>query len=189
MPIDKINEWLGKEKQLGSPDPDRIVLATASADGKVHSRIVAIREISDKGILFFTQRATRKVADLIENPYASMTLWLPLQQREVILDGLAKALTPDENNLYWDTLPYERQIKFTLHRSGKSLISLLELDNEYQNRLKQYHNEKVPMSNYYCGYRLCPDTIYFYTLGIETFSEVIKYDATDTGWQSQLISP
>lgn len=189
MPITKINEWLEKEKQLGSTYPDRVVLATASANGTVHSRIVAIREISEEGILFFTQRATRKVSDLAENPSASMTLWLPLQQREVILDGIAKALTTDENNFYWDTLPYERQVKFALHRSGKQISSLMELDNEYQLLLKEYHNKKVPMSDAYCGYRLCPEMIYFYTLGIEKFSEVIKYSRAESAWECQLISP
>ena len=40
--IEKIKEWLENEKQLGSANPDRVVLATASAVAKVHSRVVAI---------------------------------------------------------------------------------------------------------------------------------------------------
>lgn len=189
MPLSKIHEWLKKEKQLGSTDPDRMVLATASAAGKVHSRIVAIREISEAGVLFFTQRATRKVADMTENASASMTLWLPLQQREVILDGVIKALTYEENLFYWDTLPYERQVKFTLHSSGRQLSSVMELDDKYKVLLNTYRNQKVPMNDAYCGFRLCPEMMYFYTLGMEKFSEVIKYLRTESGWESQLISP
>ena len=189
MPIEKMKEWLEKEKQLGSPEPDRIVLATASSAGKVHSRVVAIREMTDAGVLFFTQRATRKVSDLLENPSASMTLWLPLQQREVILDGLIQPLAPHENNFYWDTLPYERQVKFSMHRSGKKVLSLAELENEYQLLLNKYRNEKVPLSDAYCGYRLCPEVMYFYTLGVNTFSEVIKYSRINSDWNNELISP
>lgn len=184
-----MQEWLEIEKQLGSQDADRVILATASAAGKVHSRVVAIREITEAGVLFFTQRATRKVADLTENPSASMTLWLPLQQREVILDGITQPLTSDENNFYWDTLPYERQVKFTMHRSGKQISSLIALENEYQVLLNTYRHEKVPISDSYCGYRLTPEIIYFYTLGVETFSEVIKYSRLDLGWEKELISP
>jgi pyridoxamine 5'-phosphate oxidase len=180
---------LNKEIQLGSPDPNRVVLATASATGKVHSRIVAVREMTEAGILFFTQRATRKVIDLRENPSASMTLWLPLQQREVILDGVTQALTEEESHVYWDTLPFERQVKFTLHRSGKQILSLTELENEYQTLLNQYRNKKVPMSDSYCGYRLCPEIIYFYTLGVEKFSEVVKYSRAHSTWTIELISP
>lgn len=188
-PIQKINEWLENEKQLGSGEPDRVVLATASASGIVHSRVVAIREINESGVLFFTQRSSRKASDLAENPSASMTLWLPLQQREVILDGITKALTHEENKSYWETLPYDRQVRFTLYRSGKIISSLMELDDEYQALLNKYQNKKVPILDSYCGYRLCPEVIYFYTLGVEKFSEVIKYLCTEAGWESQLISP
>jgi pyridoxamine 5'-phosphate oxidase len=189
MPIKKIFAWLDKEKQLGSPEPDRVVLATALANGTVHSRIVAIREITEEGVLFFTQKTSRKVVDLSENPSASMTLWLPLQQREIVFDGFAKALTADENQKYWNTLPYERQVRFSLYQSGRAISSLKELDNEYQILLTKYRDEKVPMWDSYCGYRLCPEIIYFYTLGLEKFSEVMKYSRTESGWSEQLVSP
>ena len=189
MPIEKIYEWLEIEKQLGSAEPDRVVLATASANGTVHSRIVAIREITEEGVLFFTQRGSRKANLLTENSSASMTLWLPLQQREVVLDGMTEALSPDENNFYWNTLPYERQVRFMMYRSGKPISSLMELDNEYQTLLNKYRDEKVPMRDSYCGYRLCPEMIYFYTLGVDKFSEVVKYSRTESGWSGQLVSP
>ena len=189
MPIEKMQEWLESERQLGSRDPDRVVLATASAVGKVRSRVVAIREMTAAGVLFFTQRTTRKATDLAENPFASMTLWLPLQQREVILDGKIQELTSEENNFYWNTLPFERQVKFTLHQYGKQISSLNELENEYQVRLNEYRNKKVPIGESYCGYRLSPEIIYFYTLGVETFSEVIKYSYTGLEWKKELISP
>lgn len=59
-PILTINEWLIQEKKLGSTDPDRIVLATAGKDNVPHSRIVAIREINEKGVLFLLKMARAK---------------------------------------------------------------------------------------------------------------------------------
>lgn len=41
----------------------------------------------------------RKVRELTENTQASMTLWLPLQQREVIIDGNVEPLIQDENKV------------------------------------------------------------------------------------------
>ena len=54
--IDEINQWLDKEKKLGSPNPNNIVLATAGKEGIPHSLFVAICEMNEQGILFFTQR-------------------------------------------------------------------------------------------------------------------------------------
>lgn len=50
--------------------------------------------------------------DLSVNPSASMTLWLPLQQREVVLEGIVEPLTQTENMQYWDALSRERQLRF-----------------------------------------------------------------------------
>jgi len=112
MPFVKMQNWLAEEKELGSKAPDNIILATATASGIPHSRVVAIREISPKGILFFTQRGKRKVIEMTENPHASMTLWLAHMQREVILDGIINPLTHEENQYYWNTLSRDRQLRF-----------------------------------------------------------------------------
>ena len=65
--IAKIKNWIKEETELGSQEAGNVVLATASSRGEVYSRVVAIREITEKGILFFTQQRARKAKDLTEN--------------------------------------------------------------------------------------------------------------------------
>lgn len=191
MPINKMREWLEKEQSLGSPDPNNIVLATSGNDGIPHSRIVAIREITNEGVLFFTQRSTRKARELTENSKVSMTLWLPLQQREVIIDGMAKALSHNENEKYWQENSRERQLRFSVYgqMSAQPISSLSVLEEKYRSLSKKYHDQIIPMNENYCGFCIIPSTFYFYTLGIEMFSEVEKYLLQAGKWQSQLISP
>ncbi len=189
IPFDTIQNWIEEEKKLGSLSADSVVLATASASGEVHSRVVAIREITHLGILFFTQKKSRKAKDLSENSSASMTLWLPLRQREVVLDGLVEALTENENQGYWETLSRERQLRFLTYQSGKPIDSLNDLQMRYALLEKNYDNKKIPMNESYCGYRLVPNRIYFYTLGQETFSEVTEYVFLAEKWKKQRVSP
>lgn len=113
--LSMIHEWLGEEKKSGSPEPDYAVLATSSTNGVPSSRVVHIREINEKGILFFTQLETRKVTELSENPSASMTIWLPMQQREIVLDGSTEKLTRDENQSYWKSISRDRQLRFLVN--------------------------------------------------------------------------
>jgi len=192
MPFKQIKEWLEKEKSLGSSNPDRFVLATTSKNAVPHSRIVAIREIDDKSILFFTQGGTRKVKEMNENPLASATLWLPLQQREVVMDGTIEALNMNENEHYWKTLPRESQLKFLAYAgtSGQAIDSINLLNDKHKSLANQYQNTEIPMNaKLYCGYRLVPEIIYFYTLGVESFSEIIRFSLKNNRWQQQLLSP
>jgi pyridoxamine 5'-phosphate oxidase len=191
IPLIKMHEWMEVEKNLGSANPDRVVLATCSPENIPHSRIVAIREITSDGILFFTQRSSRKVAELRHNPYASMTLWLALQQRQIILDGIVKPLTSKENEKFWSTLPRERQLRFSAcaPTSGQVIDSLSVLEYQIDALTKQFLGEEIPMHNHYCGFHLIVETMYFYTLGDNSFSELFKYKRCQNAWDKQLVSP
>lgn len=75
--------------------------------------MVAIRKIHLSGILFFTQRDTRKVSELVVNPRTAMTFWFSLQQRQVCIEGKSIPLEDTANKFYWNTLPRDRQLCFS----------------------------------------------------------------------------
>lgn len=190
MPFNLIQDWLEKEVSRGSVYPNRMVLATAGNNAIPHCRIVAIKEIINESLIFFTQRETRKVKEMRENPNVSATIWLPLQQREIMLDGKVVALSPDENAHYWKQMLPENRLRFSVYAplSSMPIESLQELETKYEVLKNQFKDAKVPMSEYYCGYRLIPERMVFYTLGNETFSEVYRYQMQDGEWSKQLIS-
>jgi pyridoxamine 5'-phosphate oxidase len=172
--ITRINEWLIKEKKLGSSEPEHVVLATASKKGVVSSRIVYIRDINEKGVLFFTQRGTKKIVDLSENSCASMTLWLPLQMKQVILDGDVKELSNDEKEYYWKSMSRDRQIRFIVNsiRSKNPQMTIDELKTEYDYFHNNFEENEIPMNENYCGFYLVPTTICFYSAVSDGFAEV-----------------
>jgi pyridoxamine 5'-phosphate oxidase len=191
MPFNIIIEYLKKEEALGSPDATNVILATADKKGTPHSRVVAIREVAQDNILFFTQRNTRKVADLSQNPKASLTLWLPFQAREVIMDGYVESLNKEENEYYWKGLPRERQLRFSVYAQTcmEALTSREVLEMNYNKLSKKFEGQVIPMNENYCGFRLFAHTVYFYMVGNKNFSELIKYSFVDTAWQKQFLSP
>lgn len=190
-PLHIIRHWIKEEKALGSTYPDRVVLATCSPEGIPHSRIVAIKEITQEGILFFTQRGSKKVAELIHNPYSSMTLWLALQQRQVILEGVTQPLTQCENEAFWEALPRDRQLRFSAYApsSGQAIDSIAVLEDRLDTLTEKYLGNAVPMCDDYCGFHLSAETVYFYTLHDHTFSESLRYKKHHSEWTKQLISP
>ena len=56
QPIDILKHWLEDEKVRGVSNPQQAVLSTATLASVPHSRVVAIREITEEGLLFFTQK-------------------------------------------------------------------------------------------------------------------------------------
>ncbi|KTC87060.1 pyridoxamine 5'-phosphate oxidase family protein [Legionella brunensis] len=190
MPFNKMNKWLNEEKELGVA-VNSAVLATVSPQGIPHSRVVAIREIKEDSLIFFTQRKTRKVTDLLNNPAASMNFFLALQQRQIVMDGITELLTQEENSLYWNGLPRERQLRFSTYApiSGQPIQSLNELDKRKRELEELFRNKDIPMSDFYCGFRFIPKMFLFYSVGSITFSEVTKFTREKDFWSEQLYSP
>jgi pyridoxamine 5'-phosphate oxidase len=182
MPFQKFNQWLTKEKQLGG-ETDCAVLATVSSKGTPHSRVVSIRKIEDGSVIFFTQKNTRKVTDLLSNPYAAMTFYLAKQQSQVTLEGKTELLSNNEREFYWQSLSKERQLRFMSNAltSNQSISDANILETNKMQLEKKFQHQSIPLSEFYFGIRLVPEYMLFYALKEESFSESVTYSKIDNG--------
>lgn len=153
--------------------------------------MIAIREITPQGILFFTQKGTRKVIEISENPCVSLTFWFELMQREVILKASIYALDEEENKTYWLTYPRIAQIRFLAYAptSGQPIESKQMLEDKRSFIEQKYRNQELPYTPLYCGYRIIPKKRIFYQYRTE-LSDVFQYILQENSqWQNQVLSP
>ncbi len=190
-PIEMLKNWLQEEKNLGAPNPGQAILATATQDAVPHARVIAVREISEAGLVFFTQKGTRKLAELQENPQAALTFWFELAQREIVLEGTVEALSETENEFYWQSYPREAQIRFYSYAPTSTRpITSKEVLTQKKNEIEaKYIGKELPMSPFYVGLRFIPSRLFFYAYRTDQLSDVFEYLHTSSGWQKQLLSP
>jgi len=190
-PIELLNRWLSEEEKAGAPNPHHAVLSTATQGAVPHGRVVAIREVTEQGLLFFTQNGSRKVAELTENPKFSIVFWLELHLREIILEGSVEPLSAAENLQYWETINRERQLRFSSYAPISSQpISSKEILAERKKQFElQHEGQPIPLSPYYCGFRLLPVRVMFYASRKDELSDVMEYSKINGKWVSQLLSP
>jgi len=191
MPFKLLNTWLDEEKASGAPNPHQAVLSTVMPGSAPHGRVVAIREISDQGLLFFTQRRTRKVDEIKYNPQATITFWLELKQRQVIIEGQIEVLSDADNAIYWETYPREAQIRFAAYAptSGQPIGSKQILEEKRGKIAAEYVDKALPLSPDYCGFRLRPNRFVFYVYCTSELSDVCEYIFSRHTWHKQILSP
>ena len=192
MPIQLLEQWLKEEKDKGAPNPQQAVLSTVTKEGIPRSRVVAIREITPPGILFFTQKGTKKVTEIAENPRVSLTFWFELMQREVILEALIEALSDGENKAYWLTYPRVAQLRFLAYAptSGQPIDSKQILEDKKTAIEQECKDQELPYTPLYCGYRIIPTKVTFYQYRTDELSDVYQYSVQENNqWQKQVISP
>lgn len=190
-PIQHLNKWLEDELIKGAPNPQQAVLSTVANNWIPHSRVVAVREISTQGLLFFTQIGTRKVLEMRMNPFVSMTFWFELLLRQVVIEGTIEELSMAENEQYWQSYPREAQIRFHSYApmSAQPILNKQELEEKRKTIQQNYANQLIPVSHYYCGFRLKPNRFVFYAYQSDELSDVMEYSYLDGKWTDKLLSP
>lgn len=192
IPVQRLKQWLDEEQIAGAPNPQQAVLCTTTKNAIPHGRVVAIREINnEESLLFFTQKGTRKVNELTENPHATLVFWFELLQREVIIEGTVEALTTKDNQHYWENYFREAQIRFHSYAptSSQPIANKKILEDKKKQLEQQYRDEPVPLSEFYCGFKFQPQRLIFYAYRLDELSDVIEYKQTHNGWVEQCLSP
>lgn len=189
-PFELLNAWLAEEHQAGAPNPCQAVLATCGEEGP-HARVVVIREINERGLLFFTQKGTRKVHEIKQNPIAALTFWFELLQRQVAIEGIVSPLSQSENQQYWESYPRQAQLRFYSYAltSTQPISSKEVLEKRKKQIEKKYEGTSVPLSAHYCGFLFKPSRILFYAYRIDELSDVFDFRRQGENWIKQWLSP
>jgi pyridoxamine 5'-phosphate oxidase len=189
--INILQKWIEEEKQSGAPAPQCAVLSTVSDIAEPHARVVAIREITDMGLLFFTQSGTKKVKELENCSKCALTFWFELLQRQVQIQGEVEPLSDLENKDYWDGNPSESHIRFYSYAptSGQPIPNKQLLEDRKKEIEAEYKDKKMPMSPFYKGFRIIPHKITFYCLRTDALSDVFEYTHKNGEWIYSLLSP
>lgn len=190
-PLVSLQCWIQAERESGAPDPQQAVLSTVTSEKVPHARVVAIREINENDLLFFTQRGSRKVAELTDNPRVAMTFWFELNEREVIIEGKAIALSVSDNEHYWKTYSRVAQVRFYSYAptSGQPIANKQEFEDRKKQIELDFEGKTLPLSELYCGYRILPERMIFYTYRRDELSDVFEYRHIKNKWLKQRLSP
>lgn len=95
-PITLIARWLARTDELGVREP--LALATADAQGRPSTRIIALTSIADEGLVFAGHSTSRKGREMAVNPWASGVLYWRETGQQIIVSRPVAMLTNAESS-------------------------------------------------------------------------------------------
>jgi len=187
-PIAQLQAWVADARASG-PQPDAMTLATADASGRPSARVVLLRGIDERGLVFFTNRTSRKGEELRENPRAAVVLhWWELG-RQVRAEGDIVQVADEESAAYWHTRPRASQLAGWASPQSQPLEGRSDLDARVAEAERRFHESEVPLPAFWGGYRLVPDAIEFWSHRDDRLHDRIRFARSDTGWRRDRLAP
>jgi len=161
-PLAQFQQWLNEAIAAQVPEPNAMTLATVAEDGGVSSRVVLLKELDQRGFVFFTNYQSRKGREIAADAHVALTfVWLELE-RQVRVRGVAKKLSRAASQAYFAQRPRRSQIAAWASAQSTPLASREQLEAAYAACETRFGTGTIPCPPYWGGYRVVPQEIEFW---------------------------
>lgn len=175
----------------GDPEPNSMVLSTASPDGRVSARAVLLKDCSEQGFVFYTNTHSDKGRQLGANPHACLLFhWKQVRnQVQVRVEGVVEPVTAAEADAYFATRPRGSQIGAWASRQSETLESRQVLLDQIAHFERRFADQAVPRPPHWSGYRVLPELVEFWFGCAHRLHERIRHRYENGQWVKHLLYP
>jgi pyridoxamine 5'-phosphate oxidase len=194
-PLTQFAAWLAEVAEGRLREPNAAILATADDLGRPSSRHVLVKVVDERGFVVYTNLRSRKAAELVANPWASLCFpWSELE-RQVVVCGRAEPLARDEVEAYWRTRPRVSQLGAWASARQSAVLpgGRQQLEQALAEAERRFPDE-VPVPPFWGGFRVLPDTVEFWQGGAGRLHDRLRYRRVppapgSSGWVLERLSP
>ena len=188
-PLARLVAWLDEARDAGVRFPEAAALATADAEGRPAARHVLVKVVDERGLMFFTNRESRKGRHLAENPNAALAFYWRELDRQVCVTGPASRVDDAESDAYFRTRPREARVGAWASRQSRPVGSREELDAAFTEVSARFPGEDVPLPPHWGGYRLEAESIEFWQGREHRLHDRFRFTRDDGVWRVERLWP
>jgi len=189
-PIKQFEAWLQQAIDLQIYDPTAMVIATVDGSGQPSQRMVLLKHLDAKGLVFFTNYGSRKARDIELNSKVSLHFpWNDIE-RQVKIEGEATKISTAESLKYFLSRPRESQLAAWASPQSQPLSSKEILLTQVAHMREKYAKGEIPLPDFWGGIRVVPSLFEFWQGGEHRLHDRFEYrlEAQDN-WAIQRLAP
>lgn len=190
-PIGLFNEWLSQAEKSEPNDPSAMAIASVDGHGMPNVRMVLMRRIDDRGIVFFTNFESQKGEELLENQQAAAVFHWKSLRKQVRFRGPVEVVTDEEADEYFYSRPRGSRIGAHASKQSRPLESRFALEKEVAKYTARFGAGHVPRPQHWSGFRIKPLSIEFWSDGKYRLHDRRRFDrpSLDTPWSITRLYP
>ena len=184
----QFEHWLNQAIEAEIPEPNAMTLATVSSDLRPSTRVVLIKGVDARGIVWYTNYNSRKGQELAGNPFAALQFhWVELE-RVVRIEGRVEKVSADESDAYFHSRPLDSRIGAWASPqsepiSGREVLVAAAAKYGAQFLLNP------PRPPHWGGYRLVPEQWEFWQGRKSRLHDRLRYTpAADGAWHRERLA-
>ena len=188
-PLALFRRWMDEALQAQLPEPNAMTLATVGSDLRPSTRVVLIKDVDERGLVWYSNRLSRKGQELAGNPWAALQFhWVELE-RVVRIEGLVTHVADEESDAYYQSRPLDSRLGAWASPQSQVIdgrAGLVARAAMYAARY-QLHPPRPP---HWGGYRLTPERWEFWQGRPSRLHDRLRYrQANGQTWCRERLAP
>jgi pyridoxamine 5'-phosphate oxidase len=187
--LKRLTDELERASRAGVQEPHATVLATADRQGRPSARVVLIKQVDQDGLVFFSNRESRKGRELEANPRAALVFHWPPTGIQVRVEGTVEHLPEARSDAYFASRPRDSQLGSWASEQSRPLSDYMHLLGRLARMQRRFEGQDVQRPPHWIGYRVVPTRLEFWKAGDYRLHERVLYEKTENGWEKGLLFP
>lgn len=188
-PFEQLKQWLQQASSLELIDHTAMTLATVNAQGQPSQRVVLLKQLDEKGLVFFTNLTSRKAKDMAQNNQVSANFtWLPLE-RQIKIQGIAEKISHTESLKYFLSRPRNSQLAAWASHQSQVIPSRQILMQTFEQMKARFAKGEIPLPDFWGGFRIKPQMFDFWQGREARLHDSFRYTKVDSSWHIERLAP
>ena len=154
--LDAWNDFYEKEKDLVELDPNAALVSSVDAEGNPNARVILIKDVSNKGFVFYTNYQSQKGKELFHNNKGHLTWYSRAQGVSIRIQGEVQKIDASISDNYFASRDRNAQISASISKQSETVESRRVLDAEFKKFADDYEGKEIPRPDHWGGVIIKP---------------------------------
>ncbi|MFL6236745.1 MAG: pyridoxamine 5'-phosphate oxidase [Thermoanaerobaculia bacterium] len=188
-PIAQLRVWLDQARDAYPEEFTAMTLATADREGGPSARVVLLKGLDERGLVFYTNYDSRKGRELAENPRAALVFYWPALDRQVRVEGTVERASREESEAYFLSRPLGSRLGAWASPQSRPIPGREDLERRLREAEERF-GEEVPLPESWGGYRVRPEAVEFWQGRPSRLHDRLRYSlSAGGGWRIERLAP